>query len=56
MAELDAPVARLSGSYVDIPAGNYNPVHFKFETSTGYNFNYNIYSYGFVDTDKMQGN
>lgn len=56
--ELDAPVARMvqsnGVSYVAVPAGNYNPTRFMFETSTGYAMNYNIYSIGLVDTDKIE--
>ena len=56
-AELEAPIARLnSGSYVSIPAGTYNPVRFQFENSSGFNYIYNIYSLGLVDTDKIKAN
>lgn len=55
-ATLEAPIARLSGSYIAIPAGKYNPVHFKLENNTGYNYNYKIYSIGLVDTDKIKTN
>ena len=56
-AALDAPIARLSGSsYVAIPAGTYNPVRFQLENSSGFNYNYEIYSIGLVDTDKTKTN
>jgi len=56
-ATLEAPIARLyDGSYVEIPAGNYNPVCFRFENSSGFNYNYEIYSIGLVDTDKIKEN
>ena len=56
-AALEAPIARLSGgSYVAIPAGSYNPVRFQLENSSGFNYNYNIYSIGLVDTDKTKTN
>lgn len=56
-ATLEAPIARLnSGSYVSIPAGTYNPVRFKFENNSGFNYTYNIYSLGLVDTDKIKAN
>ena len=56
-AELEAPIARLnSGSYVSIPAGIYNPVRLQLENSSGFNYTYNIYSLGLVDTDKIKAN
>ena len=56
-ATLEAPIARLySGNYIAIPAGTYNPVRFQFENNAGFNYTYNIYSLGLVDTDKIKSN